>query len=49
MAAISEICLYLSYYFWTSYKRFASERKTLMGQLVLLPVMNLALLAYLIT
>ena len=41
MVAISEICLYLSYYFWTSYIRLASESKTLVRQLVLLPVKNL--------
>ena len=41
MAAISEICLYLSYYFWTSYIRLASESKTLVRQLVLLSLKNI--------
>ena len=41
MAALTEICLYLSYDFWTSYIRFASESKTLVRQLVLLPFKNL--------
>ena len=41
MAAISEICLYLSYYLWTSYIRFASASKTLVRQLVLLSVKNI--------